>query len=82
MINFNILKKGKIWVDIEGVYLRAWSKTAFRKIMAKRGSIVHLDDNLGEDVYKSRVCVCVLTSHFGIILEVVKISVDSIIFSI
>ena len=48
--------------------------------MAKWGYIVHLNGNLEEDVYKSRVCV--LTSQLDIILEVVKISVDDTFFPI
>lgn len=69
-----------VWVDIEGLPLRAWIKVTFRKIVAKWGNIVHLDDNIGEDIYKSRVCI--LTSFFSIILEVVKVSVDGITFPI
>lgn len=48
--------------------------------MAKWGSIVHLDDNIGEDVYKSRVCI--LTSYLDIISEVIKVRVDGEVFPI
>lgn len=41
-----------VWVDVEVYSLRAWSKETFKKILSKWGSIVHLDDELGEDVYK------------------------------
>lgn len=41
-----------VLVDIEGLRLPAWSKLDFRKIMDKWGNIVHLNDNIGEDVYK------------------------------
>lgn len=43
-----------IWVDVEGLPLRAWSKQAFTNILTKWGNIVHLDDDLGEDVYKKK----------------------------
>ena len=69
-----------VWVDVEGLPLRAWSKNSFRHILAKWGSIAHLDDNIGEDVYKSRVCI--LTSFLGIISEVIKVSIDGEIFPI
>ncbi|CAI9278601.1 unnamed protein product [Lactuca saligna] len=69
-----------IWFDIEGLPLRAWSKLPFREILAKWGCVVQLDDNLGEDIYKSHECI--LTSHLGIIFEVVKVSVDGIIFPV
>ncbi|CAI9296608.1 unnamed protein product [Lactuca saligna] len=43
-----------VWVAVEGLPLRAWSKNSFRHILAKWGSIAHLDDNIGEHMYKSR----------------------------
>ena len=69
-----------MWVDVEGLPLRAWSKNSFRLILAKYGSVAHLDDNIGEDVYKSRVCI--ITSFLGIISEVIKVSIDGEIFHI
>ncbi|CAI9278083.1 unnamed protein product [Lactuca saligna] len=69
-----------VWVDVEGLPLRAWNKNSFRHILAKWGSIAHLDDNIGEDVYKS--CVCILTSFLRIISEVIKVSIDGEIFLI
>lgn len=69
-----------VWVDVEGVPRRAWSKNSFRHILAKSGSIAHLDDNIGEDVYKSRVCI--ITTFLGIISEVSKVSIDGEIFPI
>lgn len=69
-----------VWVDLEGLLLREWSKESFRKLMNKLGSIVHLDDALGEDVYKNRICI--LTAFQGIISEVVKVNVDDHILSV
>ncbi|CAI9266941.1 unnamed protein product [Lactuca saligna] len=47
-----------VWVDIEGIPLRAWSKTSFRKIFEKWGTIVQIDDELSEDIYKKREAPC------------------------
>lgn len=69
-----------VWVDVEGLPLRVWSKEAFRKILAKWGSIVHIDDALGEDVYKNRICV--LTNFQNIIFDVLKVKVDDHVFSV
>ncbi|KAL4557075.1 hypothetical protein LXL04_035245 [Taraxacum kok-saghyz] len=69
-----------VWVDIEGLPIRAWSKTAVRQIVARWGTVAHLDDSLGEDLYKNRVCM--LTGYQGIISEVIKVRVDGDIFSI
>ncbi|CAI9281907.1 unnamed protein product [Lactuca saligna] len=67
-----------ILVDVEGLPLCAWSKEAFRKIFVKWGSIVHLEDELGEDVYKNQICI--LSTFQEIISEVFKISIDGQVF--
>ncbi|KAL4582237.1 hypothetical protein LXL04_006781 [Taraxacum kok-saghyz] len=63
-----------VWLDIEGLPLRAWSKGAFRKSIAKWGTVMHLDDDLGEDDNHNRVCM--LTSVQHIISESLKVRVD------
>lgn len=63
-----------VWVDAEGVPLFNWSKESFRKILSKWGAIAQLDDDLGEDIYKNRICI--LTTIQTIILEVIKVRVD------
>lgn len=63
-----------IWVDVEGLPLRAWSKQAFTNILTKWGNIVHLDDDLGRMFIKKRICI--LSSFQEIISEVVTISID------
>lgn len=55
-------------------------KKALRKIIAKYGCNVRLDDGSGEDVNKNGICV--LSSYQGIILDVLKIRVDDIRFSV
>ena len=55
-------------------------KLLFIKILDKWGTIAHIYDDLGEDIYKNRVCV--LTSCQGIIYEVVKICVYDLIFCV
>lgn len=69
-----------VWVDVEGLPLSTWSKESFRKIFSKWGSIVQLDDDLGEDVYKNRICM--LSSFQDIIFDVIKVYVDGIMYSI
>lgn len=36
---------------MEEIPLYAWSKVAIKKIIAKWGNIVHMEDDLGENVY-------------------------------
>lgn len=69
-----------VWVDVEGLPLHAWSKDALRKIIAKWNTLSHLDDDLGDGVYRN--CICILTSFQEIILEVIKIQVDGTFFLI
>lgn len=63
-----------LWVDVEGLLLCSWIKEAFRKIIAKWGNIVHLEDGLSEDVYKNRIGLMI--SFQGIISDVLKVSFD------
>ncbi|CAI9274796.1 unnamed protein product [Lactuca saligna] len=56
-----------VWVDVEGLPLSAWIKEPFRKILSKWGTIAQLDDDIGEDIYKKRICI--LTSNQSIISE-------------
>ncbi|CAI9284173.1 unnamed protein product [Lactuca saligna] len=67
-----------VWVDVEGLPIFAWSKDLFRKILSRWGIIAQLHDDLGEDIYKNRICI--LTSIKTIILEVIKVCVDKIIY--
>ncbi|KAL4574379.1 hypothetical protein LXL04_021208 [Taraxacum kok-saghyz] len=67
-----------VWLDVEGLPIRAWSKGAFRQIVSKLGVVMQLDDDLGEDVYKNRICV--LSSHQNIISETLNIRVDGMMF--
>ncbi|CAI9260933.1 unnamed protein product [Lactuca saligna] len=67
-----------VWVDVEGLPLSAWSKDSFRKILSRWGIIAQLDDDLGEDIYKNRICI--LTSIKTIISEVIKVCVYKITY--
>ena len=40
---------------------------------------MHLEDGLGEDDYKNRLCI--LSSLQGIILDVLKVCIDDFVFS-
>ncbi|KAL4569554.1 hypothetical protein LXL04_025194 [Taraxacum kok-saghyz] len=62
------------WLDIEGVPLRAWSKTNFHKLALKWGTIVYMDENLGLSLATNRVCI--ETNRMGIISEDTRIAVD------
>ncbi|CAI9269126.1 unnamed protein product [Lactuca saligna] len=44
-----------IWFDVEGLPLKARSKDTFQKIIARWCTIVHIDDDLREYIYKNRV---------------------------
>ncbi|CAH1432005.1 unnamed protein product [Lactuca virosa] len=40
-------KERLVWLDIEGMPLRAWSKSKFSKVASKWGIIRHMDETLG-----------------------------------
>lgn len=69
-----------IWFDVEGLPLKACCKDVFQKILSRWCTIVHIDDDLREYIYKNRVCV--LTTCQDIIYDVVKVCVDDSFFSV
>jgi len=71
-------KERLVWLDVEGVPLRARSKSTFTKILAKWGDIMIMSNDLGENLYSNRVGV--LTGFNDIISEVVQAKVDGIVF--
>ena len=73
-------KERLVWLDVEGVPLRAWSKSTFTKFLAKWGDIMIMSNDLGENLYSNRVGV--RTGFNNIISEVVQAKVDGIVFQI
>lgn len=52
-----IIKEPLVWIDIERVPLRTWSKVNFQNIVSKYDSIVYMDDDLEENLFTNRVCI-------------------------
>ncbi|GJV86536.1 RNA-directed DNA polymerase, eukaryota [Tanacetum coccineum] len=69
-----------VWVDIEGVPLRAWSQSTFKKIGAKWGEVMKLEENK-EDMF-ARKRICIKTSREDNILERFKITIRGKIYMI
>ncbi|KAL4586055.1 hypothetical protein LXL04_010686 [Taraxacum kok-saghyz] len=61
-----------VWVDIEVLPFCAWSKGAFKKIVAQWGTVIHLDDDLGR-MYTKTECI---------ISDTLKVKVDGNLFVI
>nr|GEW29296.1 DUF21 domain-containing protein At2g14520-like [Tanacetum cinerariifolium] len=62
-----------IWMDIEGVPLKAWSRETFIKIGKKWGETLDLEDNYVMSFGHKRICI--KTKHVTSILESFKIIV-------
>ncbi|GKA39100.1 RNA-directed DNA polymerase, eukaryota [Tanacetum coccineum] len=71
--NFEI-KDRVVWIDIEGIPLRAWSHTNFEKIARKWGELVHLDNSNVPNKYSMRICVKTNVQH--IIVESFKVILE------
>ncbi|PWA88234.1 hypothetical protein CTI12_AA122180 [Artemisia annua] len=69
-----------VWVDIEGIPLRAWSRETFERIGKKWGETLDLEDNA--DTSFGRKHLCVKTRHPTSILETFKIIVKRRVFMI
>ncbi|KAL4584700.1 hypothetical protein LXL04_009308 [Taraxacum kok-saghyz] len=65
-----------IWLDIEGLPLRAWCKPNFSFLTARWGKIVQLEESLGSNLASTRVCV--ESRHMDIISEMVSVRVDDV----
>ena len=69
-----------VWLDIEGIPLRAWSRETFRKIGKKWGETLDLEDNMDTSFGRKRLCV--ETAHPVSILETFKIIVKGRVFMV
>ncbi|GJU67308.1 RNA-directed DNA polymerase, eukaryota [Tanacetum coccineum] len=62
-----------VWVDIEGVPLHAWSRSAFLKIGARWGEVMELEESKDDCFARKRICI--KTKQEDNILEKFKIIV-------
>ncbi|KAI3766921.1 hypothetical protein L2E82_17000 [Cichorium intybus] len=67
-----------VWLDIEGVPLRAWCKSNFEKVANRWGQVVYMDGNLGISLAVNRLCV--ETKVMGIIAEEMTVMIDNHVF--
>nr|GEV47626.1 hypothetical protein [Tanacetum cinerariifolium] len=69
-----------IWMDIEGVPLKAWSRETFIKIGKKWGETLDLEDNPVMSFGRKRICI--KTKHATSILESFKIIVKGKVYMV
>nr|GEZ16454.1 RNA-directed DNA polymerase, eukaryota [Tanacetum cinerariifolium] len=69
-----------VWMDIEGIPLRAWSRETFKKIGKKWGETLDLEDNVDTSFGCKRLCV--KTAHPVLISETFKIIVKGRVFMV
>ncbi|GJY87841.1 Toll/interleukin-1 receptor domain-containing protein [Tanacetum coccineum] len=69
-----------IWMDIEGVPLKAWSRETFIKIGKKWGETLDLEDNSVTSFGRKRICI--KTKHATSILESFKIIVKGKVYMV
>nr|GEY80269.1 RNA-directed DNA polymerase, eukaryota, reverse transcriptase zinc-binding domain protein [Tanacetum cinerariifolium] len=67
-----------VWIDVEGIPLRAWSKTTFNKITRKWGELVFMDDSNSANKYSLRICV--KTTFFHLIAESLKVIIKGKVY--
>ncbi|KAL4575791.1 hypothetical protein LXL04_011877 [Taraxacum kok-saghyz] len=69
-------KERLVWLDIEGMPLRAWCRLSVELVVAKWGTIVHMEENFGANLASSRICL--ETQHMDIISDVLSVCVDEL----
>nr|GFA09635.1 ribonuclease H-like domain-containing protein [Tanacetum cinerariifolium] len=67
-----------VWIYVEGIPLRAWSKTTFNKIARKWGELVFMDDSNSANKYSLRICV--KTKFFHLIVESLKVIIKGKVY--
>ncbi|GJV68080.1 nucleotide-binding alpha-beta plait domain-containing protein [Tanacetum coccineum] len=67
-----------IWLDIEGVPIKAWTLNTFKKIASKWGELLHDEDEEELCIYSKRDCI--LTKLAENILESFKVIVQGKVF--
>nr|GFC01728.1 hypothetical protein CTI12_AA602910 [Tanacetum cinerariifolium] len=67
-----------VWIDVEGIPLRAWSKTTFNKIARKWGELIFMDDSNSANKYS--LCICVKTTFFHLIAEYLKVIIKGKVY--
>ncbi|GJX53042.1 nucleotide-binding alpha-beta plait domain-containing protein [Tanacetum coccineum] len=68
---FESLKIRIVWIDVEGIPFKFWSGPTFRRVAAKWGQLVDMEDHDDSNVYSKRLCI--LTKVHDNILESFKI---------
>nr|GEW21081.1 putative RNA-directed DNA polymerase, eukaryota, reverse transcriptase zinc-binding domain protein [Tanacetum cinerariifolium]GEW21165.1 putative RNA-directed DNA polymerase, eukaryota, reverse transcriptase zinc-binding domain protein [Tanacetum cinerariifolium] len=69
-----------IWMDIEGIPLRAWSRETFSRIGKKWGEILDIEDKSDSSFGRKRLCIC--TKHPISIIDSFKIIVKGKVFMV
>ncbi|GJS77455.1 RNA-directed DNA polymerase, eukaryota, nucleotide-binding alpha-beta plait domain protein [Tanacetum coccineum] len=69
-----------VWVDIEGVPLKAWTRETFTRIGKKWGEMLELEDNADNSFGRKRLCI--KTKHVVSILVSFKIVVKGKVFMV
>ncbi|GJZ98645.1 RNA-directed DNA polymerase, eukaryota, reverse transcriptase zinc-binding domain protein [Tanacetum coccineum] len=67
-----------IWVDIEGIHLKVWSKNTFERIVFKWGELIYIDDQKDMCFHQKRICI--KTKYAENISESFKIIVHGKVF--
>ncbi|GKB05354.1 putative RNA-directed DNA polymerase, eukaryota, reverse transcriptase zinc-binding domain protein [Tanacetum coccineum] len=69
-----------IWLEIEGVPLRAWEKDTFNSIARKWGELLFMDDSDGCNRLSKRVCI--KSSHALLVFATIMVSVNDVNYAI
>nr|GEX97041.1 RNA-directed DNA polymerase, eukaryota [Tanacetum cinerariifolium] len=70
--SLDFVTKGRIaWIEIEGIPLKIWSDNTFKRIAAKWGELLDIDDHEETCFHSKRLCI--LTKDYRSILEDFKI---------
>ncbi|GKB13345.1 reverse transcriptase domain, reverse transcriptase zinc-binding domain protein [Tanacetum coccineum] len=75
-----VVEERLIWLEIEGVPLRAWTNATFNQICRKWGEMIFIDDNDGCNRLSKRICI--KSSHALLVYATIMVSVKDATYAI
>ncbi|PWA76520.1 reverse transcriptase domain, Reverse transcriptase zinc-binding domain protein [Artemisia annua] len=75
-----VVKERLIWLEIEGVPLRAWTDDTFKQICSQWGELLFIDDTDGCNRLSKRLCI--KSPHALLVFATIMVSLNDVTYAI
>ncbi|GJV63547.1 RNA-directed DNA polymerase, eukaryota [Tanacetum coccineum] len=69
-----------IWIDVEGIPIRAWNNGTFSKICERWGEVIFMDDSDKCNRLSKRICI--KSSHTSLVFASITVSINNVSYAI